>query len=234
MKWCRVIVLCGMMWMGWRAQAAERPAGVDEKLWGQLVEIDARGAKVEDLTAKFEQRKFTPLLKKPLVSSGTLTVKGAAMLWRTEKPEPTIMRIDAKEAQLYYPKQKVVEVYPIGQKLGALAASPLPRLGVLKEHFKIEQVPMKEDVAGQMLLKLTPTNAELRQHVEQVVVLLDVNSGLMLRAETTDADGDRTVLTFTESRVNGGVREEDVRLQIPSGVKVVRPLEGTSGVQESK
>ena len=83
--------------------------------------------KIADLTADFEQQKFTAMLKKPLISSGAVAVRGSAMLWKTRKPEPSELQIDQKEVRIYYPAQETIEVYQVEQKLGQLAASPLPR-----------------------------------------------------------------------------------------------------------
>ena len=42
---------------------AAPPAGIDAPLWERMKRIDAKVGHVVDLTANFEQRKFTPLLK---------------------------------------------------------------------------------------------------------------------------------------------------------------------------
>jgi outer membrane lipoprotein-sorting protein len=212
----------------------ERPANVDEKLWKLLTEIDARGGQVKDLKADFTQQKITPLLKKPLVSTGTILIKGSASLWNTVQPEPTVMRIDDREIRLLYPRQKVLEIYATDQRMGSLAASPFPRLDVLKKHFTFERVPAKElepsaDDAKHVALRMQPLDAELRKHVDEVRVLLEVATGFVLKAQTTDADGDQIVLTFSNVRINGGVGDRELELSVPPGVKVTRPLEGSSG-----
>lgn len=209
-----------------------QPAATNPTLWARLVKIDQIGAKANDLTADFEQQKFTPLLRKPLISTGTIRVKGTAMVWDTAKPEPTAMRIDQKEIQLYYPRQKVLEIYPIDRQLGSLAASPLPRLDVLRKYFAIEEIPATDAGAekgassDRMGLRLTPTDALLREHLDQVVVLLDVQRGLILRAEMTDADGDRTQIVFSNIQVNTGLKDGDVTLHVPESAQVTRPLDG--------
>jgi outer membrane lipoprotein-sorting protein len=207
------------------------PAGVDEKLWKLLVEVDSRGAQVKDLKADFTQQKFTPLLKKPLTSTGTILIKGSASLWHTTQPEPTVMRIDDKELRLLYPRQKVLEVYPTGQKMASLAASPFPRLDVLKKHFTFEQIPTKDlDPAAKdgdtLALRMQPTEPDLRKHIDEVRVLLQVSTGFVLKAVTVDSDGDRVVLSFSNIRINGGVPDRELELVVPTGVKVTRPLEG--------
>ena len=61
------------------------------------------------------------------------------MRWDTEKPEPTVMLVGEKTVQLYFPAQKTVEEYPLDKRLAELAASPLPRLGVLKDRFSLRR-----------------------------------------------------------------------------------------------
>ena len=217
-----------------RVGADERPAGVDEKLWARMVEIDARGGTVADLTADFTQEKHTPLLKKPMVSTGTIRIKGSATLWNTVQPEPTVMRIDEKEVRLLYPKQKVLEVFPVDEKMGSLAASPFPRLALLKQHFTFEQIKAKEllpdaDDAKHLALRMRPKDAALRKHIDEVSVVLDAATGLVLRAQTVDGDGDRIVLSFTNMKVNTGLKDADLEMATPPGVTVSRPLEGQGG-----
>lgn len=204
---------------------------VDPQLWTEMTAVDAKASRIADLTADFEQRKFTPLLKKPLVSTGRVLGKGAGTMWITEKPEPTRMLVDASEIRIHYPRQAVLEIYPIQGQLGALAASPLPRLDVLKRFFSFERIaassldPGKDD-AKCLALRMTPTDPTLREHVEEVKVLLDRGSGFILRAENTDADGERTVLTFANVRIDAGVTNDAMRLDVPPGTKESRSLGG--------
>ena len=217
------------------ARAEEPAKAEDPALIKRLEAIDARGAGMSDLSAKFTQEKFTALLRKPLVSSGTVRVKGGKVRWDTEKPEPAVLASDAKEIKLYYPDQKLVEVYPLDQRMAEFAANPLPRLATLRKLFTIEQEPLKDfGTEGatderQLALKLTPKDAALREHVESVRVLLDVSAAHILKAETTDADEDRTLITFSDVKPNAGLTDADVDLVLPEGTKVSRPLEGGKG-----
>ncbi len=201
----------------------------DPALWTKLTEIDARAQKITSLSADFEQKKFTALLRKPLVSAGHVYVKGSIMRWDTQRPEQTVMLVSDKDFRLYYPAQKTVEVYPLDRKVAELAASPLPRLGVLKERFSFLQIPVAEmdpkaDAEKCIAMKLTPLQEELREHVQEVRVLLDVAAAHIVQAELTDADGDRTVIRFSNVQVNADVGDLDLKL--PPGTKITRPLEG--------
>ena len=94
-------------------------------------------------------------------------------------------------------------------RLGALAASPFPRLEVTKKYFTFERIAAKglspeADEAKNLALRMKPIDAELRKHLDEVSVLLEISSGLVLRAETIDADGDRTVMKFSNIKTNSG------------------------------
>jgi outer membrane lipoprotein-sorting protein len=117
-------VLFGLLLMASPAGAAPATQPIDAAFDAKLQDIDARAAQVQDYTAHFEQHKYTALLRKPLISSGTVRKLGPVDRWDTEKPEPAVLHADGKEVKLYYPKQNLVEVYPIDKRMADLAASP--------------------------------------------------------------------------------------------------------------
>jgi outer membrane lipoprotein-sorting protein len=216
---------------------ASRPANLDAATWQRMLEIDGRAGGIKDLSADFEQQKFTAMLKRPLVSSGRVYVRGSTMRWDTRKPEPNELLITDREVRIYYPAQKTIEVYQVQEKLGQLAASPLPRLAVLQQHFTFEPIPvgdMGESDDGKFFaLRMTPTQPELREHVEMVRVLLDVNRGLIVRLEMRDSDGDRTIITFANAKPNVGLSDEQLKMAAPADVKVTHPLAAVEGSSPS-
>jgi outer membrane lipoprotein-sorting protein len=233
----RTLAVSSLLLMAGQTSAPTRPAGVDEALWRRMVEVNRKSEGVTDLVADFEQQKFTAMLRKPLVSSGRVKVRGPVMRWETAKPEPTVLRIGPGEVRMYYPREKTVEVYAVEEKLGSLAASPLPRLDVLVRHFAFAPLDVKEmgeaDDQKHLAVRMTPADPDLGKHVDEVRVLIDAGSGYLNRMEMTDADGDRTVISFTNVRTNVGLGERDVALDVPAGVKVTRPLAGLERGAES-
>lgn len=205
--------------------ATTLPAG-DPLLIKQLGAIDARVAAIKDLAADFRQQKFTALLKKPLVSSGRIRIKGTRMRWDTVEPNPSVMLIDEHEIRIYYPEQLLEEVYGISGQLEKLASSPLPRLQLLREYFSFEPISSS---AHTLALRLTPTDSALREHLRQVSVAVDVDTGCILSMETTDIDGDRTVMEFTDVRFNTGLDDADIDLKIPPAASITHPLDQLPG-----
>jgi outer membrane lipoprotein-sorting protein len=216
------------------AQPQSKPTAPDSELTARLEAIDAKAALVKDLTADFEQKKHTSLLKEPMGSSGRVRLRGSVVRWDTAAPRPSVIRIDEHEIRVYYPEDKTVEIYPVDEQLRRLTASPLPRLASIREQFQIRAMPATDIEGGAegpdaVALRLTPKAESLRQHVQEVRVLLDASSGLVSRLEMIDADGDRTAIAFLRPRINTGLQERDVDLSVPAGTKESRPLEGLGG-----
>jgi outer membrane lipoprotein-sorting protein len=221
------------------ATAGPTSQPVDPALWKEMTQIDSKVAKIHDVTADFRQEKFTPLLKRPMVSTGRVMGKGSATLWITEKPEPTRMRCDASEIRIYYPRQAMEEVYPLEGQLGTLASSPLPRIHTLVKFFSFEKVPAKSldgsaDDGNFLALRMIPTDPALKDHVKEVKVLLDRRTGFIVRAENTDADEERTVMNFTHVEIDTGMTDDQLKLNVPAGAKISHPLQGLSEQGSSK
>src|SRR5205823_6831278 len=167
---------------------APAPATAPSNFEQQLSEVDAKAGHWQDLTADFVQEKQSPLLRKPLVSRGTVKAKGALSVWHTSKPEPTEMGVGPRSLRLYYPKQKVVEEYPVEGKLGMLAASPVPRLATIRQTFRLlpddgaDLRPAAGEGDGHHLVavRMNPADAEVARFVDHVRVLLDADRGLVL------------------------------------------------------
>ena len=190
----------------------------------QLDTIDQRAGAIDSLEADFVQEKRSPLLRKPLVSRGSVRAKGGLALWKTSEPEPSQMSIDPQTLRMYYPKQRTIEEYPMQQQLGMMAASPLPRLSAIRKSFSA-----KSDAGNSgsiVMVRMEPIDAELRKYVDHVRVALDADRGVVTEFEMVDPDGEQTIIKFTNIRTDVNLSDEALKLDAPAGTKVIRPLEG--------
>lgn len=236
-----LILVLGLLLQPGQPKTEARPAtapaesgGDSAGLGARLDALDKKIAGIRDLSADFEQSKKTALLKKPMTSSGTIRLKGQRTRWDTKKPHPTIMTIDAAEVRIFYPDQKTVEVYPIQGDMARLASSPLPRIGVIREQFEITEIKPTEidaavDPKAELLaIALTPKSDALKEHIERIRVLIDATTACARLVEITDADRERTTITFTNVKLDSGLSDKDVELVTPPGTTVSRPLEGAA------
>lgn len=213
---CAAAVLCA------------QPRGLEER----LAIFDAKTSEIADLTAHFEQEKHSVLLRTALVSRGTVRVRGEVIRWEAREPIESVIRVDSHDARIYYPDQKLVEIYELGADLRFLAGSPVARLGALKDRFVIgadDGAGLDERLvgrAGVFVVSLAARDERLASRIERIRLVLDGDGGVMRQFELTDGEGERTVITFTDIRVNVGLGVEDVALDVPDGVRVSRPFGG--------
>jgi outer membrane lipoprotein-sorting protein len=219
-------------------QAATSPAtqpatATDSALERAIEEIDQKASAIEDLKATFHQSKHTALLKKPMQSTGTVRISAdpdhGVMRWDTTGSNLMTTWISATELRIYSPRQSLLEVYPIESGWSQLTASPLPRLKSLREQFDIRPwdwegaEPSRAD--QQIAFRLMPKHEQIREHVREVRILIDREIGCVLAAEVLYPDEDRLTLRFTDIRINSGIEEDELKLEVPPGTTISRPLE---------
>lgn len=204
----------------------------DPELDRQLRALDARLTAIQDLSAHFQQAKHTPLLKVPLESQGQVRVKGQRTRWDTSSPHPSVLVTSEAELRLYYPQQALVEVYPLDECMGQMAASPMPRLTTLMQFFDIHRWQASADAPWPpqrfLLIELTPRDPWLRQQVQTVHVAIARDSGLAAMVEMVHADGESTTMQFSDVKLNKGLNDEDVELRTPPGTTISHPTQGST------
>lgn len=210
--------------------ATTQPAPTD--LDARLTAIDAKAGAIRDLRARFVQQRTSALLAEPITTEGEVLSAGGAVLWRSTTPHSGETRTLIRDGRLriYSPRRKTVEEYPISGRLGELAASPLPRLSLLRELFEIAEDPAAGaglPGSGGLPLRLTPKGDEVRRYVGHVRVRVDEARGVLTAFELTDPDGESTTLEFRDTRTNPGLSPRDLDLDVPPGTPTLRPLDPT-------
>jgi outer membrane lipoprotein-sorting protein len=231
------------------AASADEPA-IDPALLEQLEALDQKAAEIEDTTSGFEQRRYSPLLRKPIESVGTVRSVAGTSRWDTQEPYASVMLIEAGRLSLYDPEQKLLEVYPLERRLTDLAASPIPRLPTWRDHFVIAAVSEEslsdamrgfvakvrevEPERGVLLVSLRPRADDLAEQVAWIYAVIDERTGLSRGiAWGGDADsGERTEIVFRDSRINTGLEREGLLIDLPEDARVVYPLGPVEAVDE--
>lgn len=222
---CTALAACSMALL-----IAPVLADIDPELRGRLQELEAKTAQVTDMTADFEEQTFSTLLRRPITSHGTVRVRGERTRWDTIEPRPTTMLTSPDEVQIYYPSMGTLEIYPVLEYLRPVVVSPMPRLTTIQRSFRVERGA--EAASGTLNIVLKPFQKQLAEFVAEVRVEIDESTGFARRVEMQGADGDRTVLVFSNLRFNTGLSDTEVNFVPPANTKIVRPL--SSGSKAAK
>jgi len=208
----------------------------DDALERRVAEIDSRIAQIKTLKADFEQTKTTPLLKKPLLSTGTIAVKGLRAKWTTQSPRRSAMTFGAGEIRMFYPQERVVEIYTMPERFRELSGNPLGQFGAMRSMFRISQIdsatletpPLSSTESQYLALELSPIGSELQEHVSKIRVLIDCNIPCVTRLDVFDGDGACTTIKLANIQANIDVPDEDVETVVPDGTRESRPFPSRS------
>ena len=211
--------------------SAPSAAATTEPFEQRLASIDTRIAAITDMRADFEQTRKTALLKKPLISRGTLVCKNDSVLWHTTHPRESTMLVAGENVTIYYPADKLAEIYPMGARFKDAVGGPLPRLSKLRETFELSELAPDQVVPGidigdratRLAIKLTPRTAALRQYIDSVRVLIDTKVPCADRIVIVDPDGEETQLHCFNLHINTNVKDTELELKLPAGTKINRP-----------
>lgn len=227
MNYLRSAMLTGLLAVGLFGAAANAIADNDAA-WAELENLSKNRAPITTYAADFRQEKFTPLLREPIRSTGRVRIaegeNGGVSRWDTQAPYASTMLVANGELKLHYPEQRSLEIYALGDRLDAMAASPVPDLAVLRENFEIQEYGWTK---GDQLLNLTflPKSDAMREALEEITVDIDPALGSMRRLSMTDLDGETTVMHFENIELNIELDAADLALDVPAGTKTTRPLE---------
>jgi len=232
-SWLALLLLLTPALLG--NEAATRPSDMSPRLWRQLTQLDQALSDVRDMTADFTRLKHTPLLKEPLTAKGTVAVQGQKVRWQTTEPTRTVTLAADGEIRIYQPHQKHLEIYPLRRRFAQFGASPVPRMTVLAKQFKVkkvsatklfENISIKKSADRYLALRLTPRDGELRQRLQNLVLLLDRKQRHITRMRLHFSDDEWTAYRFSNVKLNVGLAEDRFELNLPADVEISRPMEG--------
>ena len=184
------------------------------------------------LTASFTERKNLTLLARPVVSTGTfLYSKPTRIKWEYSNPEPRVFLITEDHFVAYYPAQKKAEEVPLG-KLAGRRVFRVFGIGQTAEDLeKFFDISLGDPgpEKGSFLLILTPKRRRMKDRLQLVRFWVDEETYLPRQLEYVEADGDSTLLTFTNIRLNPEISEARFSVEIPKDVRISNTFSGFTG-----
>ena len=173
--------------------------------------------------ADFQEQRVIRLMKKPILSSGTIWFQPPNKFRREVKGNsPSVTVSDGRELWIYYPNFKSAERYPLGK------GSPLDStVAAINSALNLENVENSFQINATKTdkgyeLALLPRTASMKRVFQKLDLHIDDN----LRVERTDMlllNGDRIVTTYS-NQTRAAVPASTFDFKPPPGTEVTTPL----------
>ncbi|HET6278619.1 MAG TPA: outer membrane lipoprotein carrier protein LolA [Candidatus Polarisedimenticolia bacterium] len=208
---------------------APADGGAGDDLNRVLREFDAAQRGTGTMVARFTEEKHLRLLEAPVVSRGELTFSRPNQVrWEYDDPERKVFIVTEEMYAAYHPALRRAEEVPfrafVGRRLLRFLGlgQSIDDLGAYYD-FRLEA---DNDLEGTHLLVLTPRRRRLRERLVEMRLWIDGESALPRRIGYLDADGDSTLITLHDPRVNVAIDADRFRLALPPDVIVSNRFNG--------
>ncbi len=216
------------------ADPAERPT--DPMLVKILDAFDRKQKETTTLQAGFTERKDLKLLAKPAISRGEFFYNRPNQVrWEYLEPERKIFVITESMYIAYYPALKRAEEVPIKKFIGKRLFRFIglgQSIDDLGKYYEFRLAP-QSDIKDTHLLLLTPRKKRIRDRVAEMKIWVDSATFLPRQLQYVESDGDSTLLTFHDIRVNVEVASNRFQVDLPKDVVVSDTFNGFSLGQQS-
>ena len=202
-----------------------------------LKHFDEAQENIRSLSASFTERKHLSLLARPVHSQGTfLYARPGRIKWEYAEPEPRTFLITESHFLAYYPLQKRAEEVPLGRLTGRRVFRVFGIGQSAEDLGKFFDIALADpgDQKGTHLLVLTPKRRRVKDRLQQVRFWVESTSYLPRQLEYVEADGDSTLLVFSNIRVNPDIAEGRFAVEIPKDVPITNTFSGFTGGAASR
>jgi chaperone LolA len=173
--------------------------------------------------ADFQEQRVLRLMKKPILSSGTIWFQPPNKFRREVKGNsPSVTVSDGRQLWIYYPNFKSAERYPLGKgsplDSTVTAINSALNLENIENTFQITAI--KSDKGYE--LTLLPRTGSMKRVFQK----LDLHINENLRVERTDMllpNSDRIVTTYS-NQTRAPISASSFDFKPPSGTEVTTPL----------
>ena len=190
---------------------------------GELKNLLAAIRQNRTTQADFHEERVIRLMKKPVVSSGTVWFQPPNKFRREVKGNsPSVTVSDGSELWIYYPNFKSAERYPLGKgsPLDATVAAINSALNLENIETSFNISATKSDTGHE--LALLPRTAAMKRVFQK----LDLRINDKFRVERTDMllpNGDRIVTTYS-NQTRAAIPAATFEFTPPAGTAVTTPL----------
>ncbi len=199
----------------------------DPALRQVLEKFDAAQSGVTTLSARFTERKEIGLLKNAVIQKGVFShTKPDKFLWEYASPEPKLLLMNDKTLVAYYPLQKQAEEIQTRLTRKLVKYFGLGQVFADLQQYYDLSLEADNPVPGTHLIVMKPKVKRLEKRLMEVRLWLDDQVNQVRQLEYRETDGDRTVFTFEDIKVNAEIPASRYVIKFPEDVRVSQSFSG--------
>lgn len=207
-------------------------AASPESLENVLARMDRAAASFKDMSADVRWMQHTAAINQDAVDTGTIQLKRSKrdIRMRVEFTAPDLksVALQGHKLEIYYPNRNEVEEYDTGKYREMLDQFLLIGFGMSGKELAAAytmQALGSEAIAGQPAsrLELIPKSAETLKNLKKLEMWIADTNVYPVQQKFYLPGGDYRLVTYTNVKVNSGLRDADLALKLPKDVKRVTP-----------
>jgi outer membrane lipoprotein-sorting protein len=212
-----------------RATAYSATAG---SLDDVLARMDRAAPVFKGFSANLTSVTHTAVIDEDETEKGRILLKRGKrdmeMLVEFAEPNSKSVAVHDRKAEIYYPKQRTIEEYDIGQYQALLDQFMLIGFGTSGKELAASydmKVLGNESVAGTSTthLELMPKSAEVRKNLKKLELWIPESDAYPVQQKIYLAAGDYRLFTYTNVKMNPPLSDADLRFRVPKDTKRVSP-----------
>jgi outer membrane lipoprotein-sorting protein len=214
LHWTQLLLVCSLY------------AGPEGDMNAVLARMDESAAGFKSMSASIKRLTHTEVIKEDNTETGNIFVKRTGkeirMLIQVVTPEPKTAVFHDRKAEIYLPKAKEVQEYDFGKQAGLVDQFLLLGIGSSgKELTKnyVTKLTGSETAAGQKTqkLELVPKSTKVLEQLKKVELWI-TSDGHVAQQKFYLPSGDYWLITYSDLKINPGITDGQVKLQVPKGV----------------
>lgn len=192
-----------------------------------LASMDQAAAAFHDMSADLKRLDHTAVIDDTSEETGKVWMKRSGhavrMLIDFTAPDPRKVAFAGRKVEVYYPKINTVQVYELGKYRNLIDQFLLLGFGSsgkeLRKNYAV-RVTGDAKVGGEDVtrLELVPNSASAREHLQKVELWV-AGGGYPLQQKFYRPSGDYTLIIYSDLKLNPGLPDTALQLNLPSGVK---------------
>lgn len=200
----------------------------DSRAEAALAKLDRFNRQLNTLSADILQKKYVNLLGEFDESEhGKLYFrrqgKSAQLRKEIQTPGQVILVISGSDLTVYYPKKNQAVKRKLGEHQAGYAAFGIgATTEEIRKNFRVT-FGGEEKVDGKtaQVLDLLPTNPKIKGYFKALRLWVDAQTGMPVRQQIGEHNGDYTQIQLVRPEVNGKVPERAFELKLPKNVEIL-------------